>query len=470
VPVSIVTGLAAVVAAAAPGVDEDVAQALIAVLGWAGPLWRTTFVVALGLAFVIAVDVLVRRRWALARDLTLAVLVVLGVGSVLGGVVESDWFPVEAHLLSEWGFPELRIACAAAVVAVAGPELVRSVRLFAGWLVGVAALGAVAFDAALPSSVLGALAFGLGAAALVRLVFGTAAGVPPAEQVRGALMGLDVEVSDLRVSSRQQIGAAEYVGHDVRGRPLKVRVLGRDAQDTQRLARQWRLLAYRDPPRSVAVGRLEQVEHEALATLMAAQAGVRVPEVITAALDPDGDALVVTQQPDVEPLETSSPERVRDETLRELWGQVARLHAAGISHGRLNGSNVLLVDDAPVLVGLAAATLGAPRSALDIDVAELLVACTVLVGSDRALGAAVDGAGLDAVTGAVPYLQRAALTPHVRDLARTHEVALKELRRAAADATGIDSPEVTPVRRIRLQDLAHGAARIRCISPDHATR
>jgi len=63
------------------------------------------------------------------------------------------------------------------------------------------------------------------------------------------------------------------------------------------MARRWRSLAYRDPPRSVAVGRLEQVEHEALATVMAAQAGVRVPEVVMAALSPDGDALVVTERP-----------------------------------------------------------------------------------------------------------------------------------------------------------------------------
>ena len=36
-----------------------------------------------------------------------------------------------------------------------------------------------------------------------------------------------------------------------------------------------------------------------------------------------------------------------------------------------------------------------------------------------------------AVAGALPYLQRAALTPHLRDLARSHEVDLKELRAAA---------------------------------------
>ena len=78
------------------------------------------------------------------------------------------------------------------------------------------------------------------------------------------------------------------------------------------------LLAYSDPPRSAPIGRLEQVEHEALATLMAAQAGVRVPEVVTAALGADGDALVVTRQPDVEPLELASPDQVTDETLEEL--------------------------------------------------------------------------------------------------------------------------------------------------------
>src|SRR5207245_10474792 len=138
------------------------------------------------------------------------------------------------------------------------------------------------------------------------------------------------------------------------------RVLGRDAQDTQRLARQWRLLAYRDPPRSAPTARLEQVEHEALATLMAAKAGVRVPEVVIAALGPNGDAIVVTRQPDLEPLELSSAEQVSNETLEELWQQVARLQGAGISHGRLNASNVVIVDDGPMLVGLSAATPGAP--------------------------------------------------------------------------------------------------------------
>jgi uncharacterized membrane protein YbhN (UPF0104 family)/tRNA A-37 threonylcarbamoyl transferase component Bud32 len=454
----VVIGLSAAIAAAAPEQDERIGQALATVLGWAGALWRTAFFGLIGLVLAIVVDVVWRRRWDLARDLLLAAVGIVGAATVLGRVVESDWLPVEGHALSRWGYPEVRLAGAVAVLVVVGPELVRWVRVLASWLVPLAALGTVALGAALPASGLGALALGLAVGALVRVAFGTAAGVPPVADVRQALATLGVEVADLEPAAEQRIGSAAYVGHDAQGQPLAVRVLGRDAQDTQRLARRWRSLAYRDPPRSVAEGRLEQVEHEALATLMAAQAGVRVPEVVTAALGPYGDALVATCRPDIDPLERASPDEVSDETLRDLCEQVARLHAAGISHGRLNASNVLILAEGPMLIDLSAATLGAPQSALDIDVAELLVACCVLVGPERTLAKAIEAGFGDVLGRALPYLQRAALTPHLRDLARTHEVGLKDLRTAAAAATGQEAPEVAPLRRVRPRDLLLTAA------------
>jgi uncharacterized membrane protein YbhN (UPF0104 family)/tRNA A-37 threonylcarbamoyl transferase component Bud32 len=454
---AVVLGLAAAIAAAAPHEDRSLADGLRTLLAWADPFWRVSWVAALALAAVVLIDVLIRRRWLLLRDEVVALLVIGGLGIVLGGVVVSDWVPLDAHLLSGWGFPELRLAWATAILFVAGPELVRPVRAFAACLIPLAAAGAVVLGAALPSAALAGLAFGLCGAALVRLVFGTAAGFPPAGTVAGELAGLGVTALGLRPSLRQRVGAAEFVGQDEDGGALTARVLGRDAQDTQRLARRWRQLAYRDPPRSVAVGRLEQVEHEALATLLAAQAGVRAPQVVTAALGDAGDAIIVTRQPDVEPLELH-PEDVTDKVLEALWTEVAALHAAGISHGRLNASNVALVDGEPVLLGFDAATLGAPQSAIDIDVAELLVACTVLVGPDRALAAASSGAGEKAIAGALPYLQRSALTPHVRDLARHHDVVLDRLRASAAAATGEQLPDVVPLRRVRPRDVLTTAA------------
>jgi glycosyltransferase 2 family protein len=450
---AIVIGLTAVIASAAPETDKSVAQALITLFGWAKALWQAVFAALLALALAVVVDVLWQRRWRLARDLLVATVPLAVAGLVLGGVVESDWFPVKSHLLSRWGYPEVRVAAATAVLIVTGPELVRWVRVLATWLVPFAALGTVVAGAALPSAALAGIAVGIAAGAVVRLAFGSAAGVPPTEKIRAAMATLGVELRDLAPAQLQRIGAAEYVGHDSAGHPLKVRVLGHDSQDTQRLAQRWRLLAYRDPPRSVGVGRLEQVEHEALATFMARQAGVRAPEVALAALDPDGDALLVTRQPDVEPLELSSAVQVSDDLLEDLWQQVDRLHKAGISHGRLNASNVLVTDDGPMLVDWSAATLAAPQSAIDIDAAELVVASTVLVGPERALRHAVEAGWKDNLARILPYLQRAALTPHLRDLARSHEIRLKKLRADAAAATGQEAPEVAPLRRIRPKDV-----------------
>jgi uncharacterized membrane protein YbhN (UPF0104 family)/tRNA A-37 threonylcarbamoyl transferase component Bud32 len=460
VAAAILAGLAAVVARSAPEVDGEIGQAFITVFGWAPGFWRTALAGVLLLSLVIVVDALVRRRWLLARDLLLAVVVVNAIGAVLARIVDSEWIQIEQHVFSHWGFPELRVATVVAVVAVARAELIRPARVLALGLIGLGSIGVVALGAGLPSEVLGGLALGLGSGSLVRLTMGSPLGVPPMDRVRTALAALGVEPSDLRISKRQRIGAAEFLARDADGSQLKIRVLGRDAQDTQKLARRWQLLAYRDPPRSTPVGRLEQVEHEAVATLLAAQAGVRVPDVVTVGLGPDDDALLVTRQPDIEPLELASPDQVSDETLEKLWRQVARLHAAGIAHGRLNASNVFVVDGAPMLTDFSAATLAAPQSSLDIDVAELLVACTVLVGPERTLRKAVAAGWGDSIARVLPYLQRAALTPHLRDLARSHEIGLKELRTAAAAATGSKEPEIAPLRRIRPKDLLVMAALI----------
>jgi uncharacterized membrane protein YbhN (UPF0104 family) len=144
---------------------------------------------------------------------------------------------------------------------------------------------------------------------------------------------------------------------------------------------------------------------------------------------------------------------VSDRVLEDVWEQAARLHAAGISHGRLNAENVLMADDGPMLIDFSAATLGAPQSALDIDVAELMVASALLVGPERALGKALDAGWGDSISRVLPYLQRAALTPHLRDLTRAQEVHLKDLRTAAAAATGQEAPDVAPMRRVRPKDL-----------------
>jgi hypothetical protein len=133
---ALLLALASELAASAPGTDRDLADGLTTVLGWANAVWRTVFLAVLLLAVAILPDIVRERRWELARDLAVALVTVCGLGILLGGVVKSDWFPIEAHVWSDWGFPELRLAGATGVISVAAPELIRSVRIAGTWLVG----------------------------------------------------------------------------------------------------------------------------------------------------------------------------------------------------------------------------------------------------------------------------------------------------------------------------------------------
>ena len=144
--------------------------------------------------------------------------------------------------------------------------------------------------AALPSAALGALALGLGAGALVRLAFGSAAGVPPTAQVRDALAALGVEVEDLTPAQQQRVGYAEYVGRDAdggRSRCASSAATRRTPSGSRGAGAFSRTAIRRGAPRSAAWSRSSTRRSR---LFMAAQAGVRVPEVVIAALGPEGDA------------------------------------------------------------------------------------------------------------------------------------------------------------------------------------
>ena len=163
---AIVIGLSAAIASSRTGHDHDVGQALTTVLGWAGALWRAAFVGLLGLAAAIVVDVLLRRRWDLARDLLVAELGAFGLAVLLGRAVESEWFPVEpicslAGAIRSSGSPLRRRSSSSS-----GRSSCARFACVATWLVPLAALAGVVLGAALPSGALAALALGLGAGAL----------------------------------------------------------------------------------------------------------------------------------------------------------------------------------------------------------------------------------------------------------------------------------------------------------------
>jgi uncharacterized membrane protein YbhN (UPF0104 family) len=445
--------LASVVADSAEAREPDVVAAARTLLSWFDTGWRIAYAALLGYGLVVLLAIGLARRWRLGRDVVLTIAGVVVVALIVGRAVRSDW----PHLVGDlWGtsdqYPAVRLAAAIAVLAVAGPELNRTARLSAIWLSVLGGIGAVALGIGYPSSVLGAVALAVGMAGLIRLAFGSSRGFPSAARVQAGLGELGIDAEGLSVAARQRPGSATYTAVASDGSHLHVVILGRDAQDAQRLANTWRNLAFRADAPELATGRLHQVEHEALITLLADRAGARVPNPRAAGVVGSGDALLVMVLPDAPTAEDRARE-LPDGYLARLWRDAAAMRAARLAHGSLNLSNVLVTDDGPMIVGFQRGQLAASPTALNIDLAELLVSMSVAVGPERALTAALAAVGSDGVAEILPYLQRAALTPHVRDLAHDHELNLKELRAQAAEVTGVDVPEIVPLRKVRLRDV-----------------
>ena len=137
---------------------------------------------------------------------------------------------------------------------------------------------------------------------------------------------------------------------------------GRDARDSQFLARVWRTMWYRDAGRQIATSRVRQVEHEALCTLAARRAGVATQDVVAVGRVSSGDAVIVLEKVDGPTLADMPADSITDDLLEQAWIGIARLHQARIAHGRIDLDRLVASDGRVVIGDLAAARLGARES------------------------------------------------------------------------------------------------------------
>ena len=165
-------------------------------------------------------------------------------------------------------FPFVRLAVIVAVIGAASPYLTRPMRRIGQILILLMALAAMYLGTALPDGILAAVVIGWGIAAVVHLAFGSPGGRPTREHVALALEELRVPVDDVELYEQQPYGSTLMSPTDAAGLP-EIRVLGRDEADAQFLGKLWRSFLYKDSGARIHLTRLEDVEHEAYALLLA---------------------------------------------------------------------------------------------------------------------------------------------------------------------------------------------------------
>jgi uncharacterized membrane protein YbhN (UPF0104 family)/tRNA A-37 threonylcarbamoyl transferase component Bud32/membrane-associated phospholipid phosphatase len=428
----------------------------------AAPLLGAMQLGALGAVPLVALVALLGRRrrlahlllvgggaaWALARLLQ----AVVGQDSpeiVLGRVV------LHGSTAPGLAFPATHVAVAAAMATVTGPYLSRPTRRLA-WL-GVALVGVARIytGAHFPVDVVGGAALGWGLGAIVHLVLGAPRGPVPAAVVTAALAEARpawVPVAEAELGTGA--GAVSYRVRLADGTLVLAKVVGRDQPEADWLYRAWRLLAFREPEDQAAiVTPAHRVAHEAHLSLLAQREGVNVPALLLTTAVADGDHLLARSWVEGRPLADLAPDEVDDALLGRVWGQVARLHAAGVTHGSLRAHHVVVDDDGqPWLVELG---LGRASAAVDDrarDVAELTASLAGGLPPDRVVAAVNAALGPTALAEVVPLLQPLTLSTTTRHLV-SRSGALDALRAEAARLAGIALPPLRTPVRIALRNL-----------------
>jgi uncharacterized membrane protein YbhN (UPF0104 family) len=434
--------------------------------------WLVTVVYQAGSVGVVVVLIalaLLARRWVVARDIALSAAGAAAVSGILVVLLGSRGGRPAGIVVSGYhlSFPVLRIVLFAAVAVVALPYLARSAQRLIETFVALVALASTVGGQGLPVNVVGSLAIGWGAAAIVRLVFGSPLGLPSADDVRLLLEELGIQAAHVAPARRQVWGVAKFQADELRaagtaasdgvaataGR-LDIAVYGRDAADARLLTKVGRFVFYRDSGPSLTITRLQQVEHEAYLTLRANRAGVAVPDVVEAGkAGPSGDALVVSRIPagrTALALSDAGATGISDALLDDLYRQLRALRTARIAHGAISGDALLIdpVAQTAVLADFRNAAVTASPDQLDRDLAGVIAATALTVGPDRAAGAAARCLPPDVLRDALQHLQRAALDPALRRSLRGDRGLLEEVRQRAAQAASIDVPALIEPRRV----------------------
>jgi len=257
--------------------------------GFLEVVWQLAAVLLGTWAAMIVVAGLVQRRGAVLLDVAM--------GMALATLL---WWWVDDTLgtLRGTGRVPVLLSISAVAVGCARPHLGRPFQRVGRWLVVTAAVAVVLLATTTPTGALIAVLIAVTAAGLTHLVLGTREGRPDLGLVGEALAMVDRPVEELVESPQQQAGV--FIVEGTSGsRPVTAKVFGRDARDTQLLAKSWRSLWYRGTS-NVMPTRLQQAEHEAFVTMLAASRDVPVPSVVAVTRTPSYDAVLCS---------TASPDR-----------------------------------------------------------------------------------------------------------------------------------------------------------------
>jgi undecaprenyl-diphosphatase len=281
----------------------------------------------------------------------------------------------------------------------------------------------IAFDS------LRGLLIGWFAGSFALVVLGAPSRRPRGDAVVAGLAAAGVPLAELERAGVDARGSTPYFGTTTDGTPLFVKALGADERSADLLFRMYRSIVPHHLGDERPFSSLRRsVEHEALLALTARSYGLRTPPLVALATAEPNAFVLAYERIEGKSLDGVAVDDLTDPFLRAIWTQVAELHRHRIAHRDLRLANLFRGSDGEIwLIDFGFSELAASELLVDTDRAELVASSATRVGATRAVDAAVDVVGADALAGVVGRLHAWALSGATRTALKEDPQLLAEL-------------------------------------------
>lgn len=307
---------------------------------------------------------------------------------------------------SGFGFPSGHATFSSACATILYFQVPRKFRKYLLLVVLLVGISRIYLGAHFPLDIVGGWSLGACIGATVSLAIGVSRKGLSITQVRNFLKKKGYEVASLNFASVDARGSMPFFLELGDRKKYFGKLFGKQEHAADWLFKLFRFFRYKNlQAEEPHINSGRNVQLEAFAMLWAKQHRVRTPKILD--LMRFGSSwMLIQERIDAEPL--SERRRILRTSLISVWRQMSKLHQCGIAHRDLRTANVLIDRKGDAwIIDFGFAEVSADKQRQYMDVAELLMSMSLVVGIDRTIESASEVLSPQKLKKSMPFLQKA---------------------------------------------------------------
>lgn len=349
-----------------------------------------------------------------------------------------------------FGYPSGHAAFSAACATILYYQIPKRYRKYILIIVFLVGVSRMYLGAHFPLDIVGGWALGAYIGSITAMLIGISRKGISISRLRRFLTKKGYDIKSIKFANVDARGSKPLFMQLVDGSEYFGKIFGKQEHAADWLFKMFRFFRYKNlQAEEPYASSRRNVEMESFAMLWAKESGVRVPKVID--LLHSGSSWMLLQEK-INAIPLADHGKLLQKSLVDAWRQVCKLHDAKVAHRDLRAANLMVDKKGQAWIidfGFAEVSAGPQR--IYMDIAELLMSMSLVVGIKRTVEAALKVVDPAKLTRAMPYLQKAVFSGATTKQLRQNNKLLEDLRQELKEKLDIKE-DVENVNILRISN------------------